>query len=88
MFWRRCAPGSSVSSTRSFHRFGGQEGQPALHVLVAGDRHRLAHPVDHVLGQGGLVLGGEQDVDLPGAGLEEPDGDALVGAVDPALLVG
>src|SRR5207249_345664 len=80
--------GSSVSSTRSFHRFGGQEREPALHVLVAGDRHRLPHLVDHLVGQRGLVLRGEQDVDLPRAGLEEPDGDALVGAVDPALLVG
>src|SRR5438093_3317982 len=86
-FWRRCAPGSSVSSTRSFDRLGGQEGQPSLHVLMAGDLHRLAHLVDHVVGQGGLVLGGEQNVDLPRR-LEQPDGDALAGAVDPALLVG
>src|SRR5439155_18534120 len=39
-------------------------------------------------GQRSLVLGGKEDVDLSRAGLEQPDRDALVGAVDPALLVG
>src|SRR5438034_5608101 len=87
MFWRCCVPGRIAPSTRSLHRFHRQERDAPLGVRVAADRDGLTHLADHLIRQRGLVLRGEQDVDLLRPLLEQPHGNTLLGAVDATLLV-